>query len=258
MLFICTLLQCTLLAFAKASILFLYRTIFIARSFRTLVDVLLGTVLAWWIATVVATMTVCRPIATHWAPSQATHCIDSTLLAIIDPLPWIVTDLIIIVAPLFIIKGIDLPLQRKIALALLFLAGSMSLVASCIKYQYAFHKADDLSWDSVQPMQWNVVEASVTIFAVSLVAARPALAQVLPAKVVENPGAAVCKSLWCIFGIQDQTEHHGGSMRWQRAWHGGYDVRVTRRPDPVTSRSSESLAKKPQLSVIPEREELRC
>ena len=120
-----SLLQPCCLASAKLSILLLLHRVFITKVFRTTSRVLMVIVASWWISITFAVAFVCTPVSSRWDPNVPGHCGNQYLLNIIDPIPWILTDFAILLAPLPIVWKLQMRIQQKIALGCILLVGGL-------------------------------------------------------------------------------------------------------------------------------------
>ena len=58
---------------------------------------------AWWISITLAAAFICSPIKSAWDPDVQGKCGNQYVLDIIAPIPWILTDFAILLAPLPIV-----------------------------------------------------------------------------------------------------------------------------------------------------------
>ena len=79
----------------------------------------------WWIGTILADCLICLPVEYNWKPTVAGHCSNKVLLFIIPPIPWIVTDLAILLMPLPMVWNLHLPRLERVGLASLFMLGGL-------------------------------------------------------------------------------------------------------------------------------------
>jgi hypothetical protein len=111
-------------AFVKGSILALYHVIFPLTGFRIYVWVLgiinvLGT-----IAIILVTMLQCQPLETLWNPTiQGGHCIDFSNFSLFNVAYNFVLDILILLAPMPLVKNLNLSRRKKILLGLNFALG---------------------------------------------------------------------------------------------------------------------------------------
>ena len=126
--YVTTLLQPTILAFIKISVLILLHRIFITRPFRIAIRVLGSIVLTWWIAILLADALICIPAKSALDSRVSGHCGSQPRQVLLDriaPVPWVLTDFAILVAPLPMIRQLQLPKEQRIGLYLLFLIGGL-------------------------------------------------------------------------------------------------------------------------------------
>ena len=118
-------LQTSALALAKLSALYLLHRIFITRSFQITVRMLAAIVVCWWIASTFAFAFICSPIRANWDVSIPHHCGDKRAVLLSPPVPWILTDFAILIAPVFVIKNLQLRRADKVGLIALFMTGGL-------------------------------------------------------------------------------------------------------------------------------------
>ena len=123
------LLQPALLAASKLSILILLHRIFITRGFRLTAWILMGIVAAWYISITLGAALICLPIKSLWDPTVPGHCGNQYLFDRIVPVPWIVTDFAILVAPLPVIRSLNMSMRTKVIVVGLFLIGCLYVSA---------------------------------------------------------------------------------------------------------------------------------
>ena len=120
-----TVVQPSSLALAKLSLLYLLNKIFQVTRFRIAIWVLMAIVVAWWLSGVLAGLFICWPINSQWNPNVKGHCGNQEILLVATPIPWVVTDFAILVAPMFVISTLHLPLQKKLAVMGMFGIGGL-------------------------------------------------------------------------------------------------------------------------------------
>lgn len=119
--------QTTALALAKLSLIILLHRIFAVNRFRVITWILAVIVILWWVASILVGTLNCLPIESLWNPEIPGHCGDQFKIQISEPIPWIITDFAVLVAPLPMIKRLHLPWNQRAGLAGLFLLGGMSV-----------------------------------------------------------------------------------------------------------------------------------
>ncbi len=94
-------------------------------------------VVVWWVGTILADALMCIPIEHNWNPEIPAHCGNKQLLAILPPIPWIVTDLAILIMPMPMVYKLQLPGLQRVGLAALFLLGGLYIAKSLQDRIYA-------------------------------------------------------------------------------------------------------------------------
>ena len=108
----------------------LFHRIFITPAFRMATKVIGVIVILWWIGTILADTLICIPIKHNWNHEIPARCGNQQLLAIIPPIPWIVTDFAILLMPMPMVYKLHLPGLQRVGLAGLFLVGSLYVYKS--------------------------------------------------------------------------------------------------------------------------------
>ncbi len=123
--FVGSVLQPTLLASAKISVLIFLRRIFVTRAFRWTANLLMVIVVCWCLSDALGGALICQPVKSSWDPNLPNDCGNRYVFNIIGPLPWILTDFAILICPLPMIWKLHAPTRHKLALAGLFLIGAL-------------------------------------------------------------------------------------------------------------------------------------
>lgn len=115
------------------SLLILYHRIFITKAFRLVTKILVVVLALWWIGTILADNLICIPVSHNWDPTVPAHCGSKHLIAIIPPIPWIVTDVVVLLMPLGMVWKLHLPVLQRIGLVGLFLLGSLCVISNILR-----------------------------------------------------------------------------------------------------------------------------
>ena len=115
------------MATVKFSILLFYRRIFPARTFKLVLCSIAGLVSAWVIAMGFAMIFQCSPIQKAWNPTIQGDCIDISKLYLSNAVPNIITDIIIIIAPIPILWKLKVTRAQKAALCGVFSMGGLQV-----------------------------------------------------------------------------------------------------------------------------------
>ena len=111
----------------KFSVLFFYHRIFPVRKFTIWCSIVGIVCMAWFVAHMFASFLSCRPLHCFWDQSDPTcKCIDGKKIAyrITSP-PDIATNVAILILPMPLLWGLQMKTQRKVALTIIFLLGSL-------------------------------------------------------------------------------------------------------------------------------------
>lgn len=113
------------MAVTKLSILLLFRRIFVQPLFRTcttIVGIIIG---LWWFGNFFADALICIPVEKNWIPDLPGHCGNKHLLFILPPIAGIVTDVMLLVMPMPMLRTLHVPRIQKVGLAGLFCLGGL-------------------------------------------------------------------------------------------------------------------------------------
>ncbi|KAF1995548.1 hypothetical protein P154DRAFT_474170 [Amniculicola lignicola CBS 123094] len=181
--FVAGLIMPTCYATAKLSMLWLLHTLFAFRNFQKVIRFLAIIVGLWWLATVLLDTFICFPINARWDPTVKGTCNNKVIQVeyFATPIPWIITDFAILVAPLPILWAMNVSRARQIGLVLLFGIGITTCGVACKRYMTLLDIDDkNLTSSMVQPCIWTMIESSTTIVCAALPASTIALKRILP------------------------------------------------------------------------------
>ena len=83
-------------------------------------------VILWWFGNFFADLLICIPVEYSWNQKiGGAHCGSHRLLYMITPIPWIVTDLTILILPIPMAWSLQMPRKQKIAITGVFLLGGL-------------------------------------------------------------------------------------------------------------------------------------
>ena len=141
------------MALPKLSILFLYLRIFPIKTFRrvtyaimfvvgvrirhTYVKSIPTIVQGAAVASCFAAIFQCNPIESQWMPSIPGKCYNVTLFYRLS-IQNAITDLVMLVLPLPIVWNLHATRSKKIGVTVVFLMGSIGILASCIRLSVFF------------------------------------------------------------------------------------------------------------------------
>ncbi|KAI5782664.1 hypothetical protein EDC01DRAFT_780391 [Geopyxis carbonaria] len=171
------------LTFTKASILFFYLRITPNKTFHRWVWGTMLFNLALFIGTFLATMLQCVPIPYTWnkAYPGGGYCYAPQGLYLSTAVLATLTDTWILVTPLPVLWGLQLPRRKKVVLTGLFSIGAVVVVLSIVRLvafkRYLFDTVD-MTYDDFTV--WSPLECSFAIVSASVPALRPLFSKLLP------------------------------------------------------------------------------
>lgn len=115
----------------KCSILWFYHRIYPVRKFTISCIVTAAVTVAWFIASIVVNFLTCRPFQYFWDRSiPGGKCINSNNLAyaITSP-PDILTSLALLILPIPLLWGLQMPRRKKLAITGIFVLGSLYVLS---------------------------------------------------------------------------------------------------------------------------------
>jgi hypothetical protein len=120
--------------FAKLSILLQYRRLFgESQDFRWHINLIISLVILWCLTILVVASVLCVPIRKLWEPATPGVCLDLIQFYYGLQVPNIVTDVWIIVSPIWKVLHLDLEKRIKVGATAMFMLGLITLVFDIIR-----------------------------------------------------------------------------------------------------------------------------
>ncbi|KAK5652250.1 hypothetical protein OQA88_10747 [Cercophora sp. LCS_1] len=165
----------------KVSLLLFYVRIFHHISwFKKVSYVFITFLLVYLFATTVVSLVQCQPIATAWDSSRTGKCIDLISFFVFNGSFAVVTDIIVLILPLPLVWGLQLPLGQKLALVPVFGIGIFIVTVSAVRlYALIATPPLDKTYD-LEGTLWTIIEFNLAIVCASLPSVRILLAKVFP------------------------------------------------------------------------------
>jgi hypothetical protein len=163
--FVAQLLYKVSICLTKLSILFFYIRIFPSQNFKRAVSALGGITVAYSFASVCCTIWQCDPIAKTWNKKLDGHCLEIGEVWYSTSVMAIVTDLAIIILPVYQIRRLQMPLFQKLALCLMFSLGIFVIACTVVRMAVVGPAitALDTPYYQVTSNSWTFLEANVAI-----------------------------------------------------------------------------------------------
>ncbi|KAK4150068.1 hypothetical protein C8A00DRAFT_37347 [Chaetomidium leptoderma] len=200
----------TTLALIKWSVLAMFYRIFPTRFMKWGYIILGSMTAAWWIAVMLVTIFQCTPVHKMWDLAAEGTCINANVFYIsTNGVPNIVTDVMILVLPMWEVYKLHVSRSQKIAIACSFLLGWIVVIFSIIKLKvmvdlYELGPTADITYHLPPLIIWVEVEPCMGIISASLPPLRPLLTMFLRktglSKNGSNPSASPARPSLITFG----------------------------------------------------------
>ncbi|PMD60015.1 uncharacterized protein K444DRAFT_589731 [Hyaloscypha bicolor E] len=170
------------ICFTKLSILSFYLRIFPIQNFRTATFATAAVVVAYTVGSVCATIWQCKPIPKTWNKSLPGTCIQIGDVWYSTSVMAIVTDIAIIILPVYQIRRLQLPLLQKIGLCLLFSLGIFVVACTVVRMIVVGPAitAKDTMYYQATSNSWTFLEVNVAIICASLPVLKATITRFLP------------------------------------------------------------------------------
>lgn len=167
--------------------LFFFMRIFPMPKFKMLCWITMGWTIVSSVVVIFMTTFQCIPIHYNWDGWTGDfvgehNCLNINALSYAAAASSILQDLVILILPLPIIAGLQMPLRKRIMTLLMFSLGIFIIITSCTRLQslVAFTKSLNPTWDYVDAVLWTSLEVNISVAVVCLPSVRVIFAQWLP------------------------------------------------------------------------------
>ncbi|KAF2648432.1 hypothetical protein K491DRAFT_670618 [Lophiostoma macrostomum CBS 122681] len=166
----------------KSSILLQYLNVFPPRKFRIACWVILAIVVGYTIWTVCASIFFCIPVDSFWTGRQPARCLNRYAMWFTNASINIVSDFVIILLPMPIIRSLNLARAQKRALIGVFAVGGFVCLVSIFRLQslVKISTSHDETYDNPPAATWSSVETNIGIICSCLPCLRPLMTRVFP------------------------------------------------------------------------------
>ncbi|KAJ5923217.1 hypothetical protein N7454_008462 [Penicillium verhagenii] len=173
----------TSLISTKMSILLQYRRVFSTTPrMRLACNLLIGFLVIYGAWTIISAWVNCIPIAKFWDPTVAGFCFNKEALWFSNSAIHILTDLLILIYPMPVIRSLQLPTKQKYALMAVFALGGFVVITSILRLKslLVISHSSDPTHDNVGAAEWSAIECNVAIICAALPSTRAFLSKLLP------------------------------------------------------------------------------
>ncbi|KAH8848390.1 hypothetical protein MCOR01_001767 [Pyricularia oryzae] len=166
-------------AIIKMAFLAQYYRIMTLKKMRQWVLIVTGIVGAWSISQIFMGIFICVPVSGFWDPRPDMRCLPELTTWYANAIGNIIADLMIIVLPLPMIKGLNLPGTQKLVLVGIFCLGffTTSISASRIRF---LGTPVDVTFENPEAEYWSLAEICSGIVCAVLPTLRPLAGKYLP------------------------------------------------------------------------------
>lgn len=114
-----------LITLIKMSVLSMYRRLFPTRLVTGGSYVLGVVVLLWWLAVTLLIFLQCIPLESLWNINVVGTCVDRIVIFMVNALPNIITDVLILMLPLYEVIRLQMELPKKIGVGAIFVVAGL-------------------------------------------------------------------------------------------------------------------------------------
>ncbi|KAH8591910.1 hypothetical protein B0O99DRAFT_718424 [Bisporella sp. PMI_857] len=166
----------------KVSILLLYLRLSPYRPFRIAVWVVMIATIVYSILGSFEFLFNCQPIAKNWDVTLDGKCIDVTKILMTHGSLTIVTDIAMLILPITLVRKLKLPLKQKVALAGLFMTGTLVCIVSGIRLKTIADliRSPDFTWVGADNSVWTIMEMCIGVICACLPTFKPFLRRHFP------------------------------------------------------------------------------
>ncbi|ATZ56044.1 hypothetical protein BCIN_12g05820 [Botrytis cinerea B05.10] len=171
---VCAILYFSVVTAIKISILLMYRRIFsssLVRSFW----VFMGVIIVWWFVGTIAACISCVPASRFWiGPSAGGWCFNFNIYWMIMGLFEILIDIGILILPVGVVIGLQMPNSQKVLVAGIFLLGSFVIITGIVRVVLGYAPGSQ-NVDFPRAELWSAVHVGMAIVCACLPNFRPLL-----------------------------------------------------------------------------------
>ncbi|MCJ1445491.1 MAG: hypothetical protein MMC23_005996 [Stictis urceolatum] len=162
-------------AIAKLSVLFFYRRIFSTSKTKIPAYVLGALIILWEVAAIPMIVFSCVPADKFWNRLRPGHCQDLTNQVLGTAVPNVVLDLALLIFPIPLILGLQLPRPQKIAIGCIFMVGGFVILVASLRMVTIVQVklSADATWAFIPLGIFSCVESNVGIICACLPSLTP-------------------------------------------------------------------------------------
>ncbi|PYI00525.1 hypothetical protein BO78DRAFT_438518 [Aspergillus sclerotiicarbonarius CBS 121057] len=179
---VAAIIYCVGTGFTKVSVLVFYLRIFPSRGFHLAVWTIVFIAVGYNVASVLANVFSCTPIAGAWDLKVKATCMNRPVFYFANAGLGIFTDFATVLVPIPWLRRLQMPLRQNIAIGFMLAMGCFVGIVSCIRLAslYVLLKSTDLTWTTTNALLWCTVELNLGITGGCVTAMRPFVRRYFP------------------------------------------------------------------------------
>ncbi|KAF2151786.1 hypothetical protein K461DRAFT_294670 [Myriangium duriaei CBS 260.36] len=170
------------LFWTKLALILQYLRLFTQPWFRKAAFALLVFVCLSSCWTIVGSILSCVPINGFWDPNIKAYCLPRAITWYLNAGLNVATDMLIILLPMPVLKGLKMPFRQRLALMGVFALGLFVCITSFVRIKnlHDISSSEDVSFANVNASTWSGIESSTSIICASLPALKATITRFFP------------------------------------------------------------------------------
>ncbi|KAI1457536.1 hypothetical protein F4805DRAFT_173056 [Annulohypoxylon moriforme] len=165
--FVTSILFFTISGATKLGIVFMYYRFFAPRrTFRFLIFISFGLVIAWWVGCTVADITICIPLIRSWTngprPRDRAYGINYNVFWMASGICEIFLDVLILVLPITMVVRMHLSLGQKLSISGIFLLGGLIIITGILRVSLSYMPGNPVFF-YFKTQMWTSVHAGMSL-----------------------------------------------------------------------------------------------
>ncbi|KAI1204919.1 uncharacterized protein F4807DRAFT_465155 [Annulohypoxylon truncatum] len=167
------------LLFVKLGFLTQYYRVFSLKNMRRTFIVAMIIIGCWSLSQVIVGIFNCRPIDGFWEKTADSKCISHYPQWYINAAGNIMTDIVILVLPLPVLRHLHMPRAQRVVLIGIFSLGFFTCAISVVRVKF-LKLGGDFTYANVQGSSWSIVELCSGVTCACLPTLRPLISKWIP------------------------------------------------------------------------------
>ncbi|MCJ1466988.1 hypothetical protein MMC07_005610 [Pseudocyphellaria aurata] len=174
----------------KISIVDLYTRIFPNPAFRRTCYFTMALTICYFVTVLLEAFLMCRPVAYNWNKTIEGSCANLNLAYLLAGITNLLIDALVVIIPMPLLWGLQLPLSKKLGLAGMFGLGSLICVISLLRIIWLKNwDLTDFTYTATPGACWSLLEPALGVVNACLPTIRPVLRKVFNKDMLAWSGA---------------------------------------------------------------------